>query len=298
MSFFHPKKYKLKNTESSIVFKIPIGIPRHNNFTEDNLNTFRDNLEARTDVITPTSATSYQYKFQKTFLTFEELKQIKRTYFNSPIVVEKYKLVFFWNEKSGCSTWKHILQYLSGINVTHPEMTVHNPKKNGLKYLCDYSDKEVSFMILNNSWTKAAFVREPRERILSTYFNKVLHANTLWQLCRERSKSFNVFLHVIKTCNDEHWESQVRAPRWLYQQMLIGTMSDFTHFTESLLKKIGAWTTDIRTKLANFRYSPHATNASKRLLHFYNDTKLQDIIFDLYKDDYEVFGFDKKYFQK
>ena len=34
----------------------------------------------------------------------QEIKKLKRTFISSfPIVVPKYKLIFFWNEKSGCT---------------------------------------------------------------------------------------------------------------------------------------------------------------------------------------------------
>lgn len=238
---------------------------------------------------------SLQITKVRTNLSKDELGMIKRGFYVSPIVNKKYKLILFWNEKSACTYWKRIMQFLEGLNLTALKGEVHNPYENGLTYLYDYSDENVTSMILDNTWTKVAFVREPRERILSCFFDKVLREPHFKLKCNKTITSFEVFLNEIKTCKDPHWESQVRAPIWLYKNMFIGKMSNITDFTVDLLKKIGAYTTDIQSKLREFRKAHYASNAGSILQQYYNDTKLEDTIFDMYKDDYEVFGFDKNY---
>lgn len=53
-------------------------------------------------------------------------------------------------------------------------------------------------MMYDKSWIKAAFVREPRERILSAYLNKVVDENALIEFCNEYSKTFAGFLKSNK----------------------------------------------------------------------------------------------------
>lgn len=235
----------------------------------------------------------YLQNIQRKTLTTSELQQIKGHYGSSPVVIEKYKLIFFFNEKSACTTWKNFLLQLSGNKVRLEN--VHNPRINKLKYLSYYNNKAVSSMILNSSWTKAAFVREPRARLLSCFLEKVLNNDFFWKVCGVHTKSFTKFLHIIQKCKESHWQSQVRAPKWLYKKMIIGTMSNITDFTIALLKRIGAWDNN-KSLLNNFRRSPHAKNASEKLREYYNSTDIQDTIFDMYKQDYEVFGFEKQYF--
>ncbi|CAC5423380.1 CHST9 [Mytilus coruscus] len=231
-------------------------------------------------------------------LTKEELHQIKRyTYYSSPIVVTKYKLIFFWNEKSGCTYWKSLLQFIQGLH----NKEVHDPRRNGLTNLMQFKDNEITDMMFNEAWTKAVFVREPRERILSSFLEKGLNNACMMDICRRPAvKSFSEFLTLIKHCKDVHWSSQVKLPRYLYKNTMIGRMPDIYTFTEKLLTKIGAWHDTVKDWLHSKeqlkRTRPHATSAREKLFQYYNDTKTQDIIFEMYADDYEVFKFDKKYF--
>ncbi|VDI00676.1 Hypothetical predicted protein [Mytilus galloprovincialis] len=231
-------------------------------------------------------------------LTQKELQQIKRyTHYSSPIVVPKYRLIFFWNEKSGCSYWKTLLQFIQGLKNEE----VHDPRRNGLTYLMQFKDTEITDMMFSNSWTKAVFVREPRERMLSSFLDKGLD-NTYMKLnCRRPAvKSFSEFLKLIKQCNDVHWSSQVKLPRYFYKNTMIGKMPDIYTFTQNLLKKIGAWNDNVRywlhSKEQLERSRHHATSARDKLFQYYSDTKTQNIIFEMFSDDYEVFKFDKKYF--
>ncbi|XP_071144951.1 carbohydrate sulfotransferase 9-like [Mytilus edulis] len=231
-------------------------------------------------------------------LTKVELRQIKRyTHYSSPIVVSKYKLIFFWNEKVGCTYWKSLLQFIQGIK----NKEVHDPRRNGLTYLIQFKDNDVTDMMFNEAWIKAVFVREPRERVLSAFLDKGLNNSLMMDLCgRPSVKSFPEFLAVIKLCKDVHWSSQVKLPRHLYKNTMIGKMPDIDKFTENLLTKIGAWNDTVKDWLHSKeqfgRARPHATSARQKLLQYYNDTKSQDIIFEMYTDDYKVFNFDKKYF--
>ncbi|CAG2191321.1 CHST9 [Mytilus edulis] len=230
------------------------------------------------------------------WLSKVDLKQITRTWYQSPIVVTKYKLIFFWNEKAGCTYWKKLLQVIQGLENNE----VHHPDFNGLSYLINYKDNEITEMMFDDSWTKAVFVREPRERILSCYLEKGLDNAHMMNNCAQTVKSFIEFLNLTKTCKDPHWSSQVRAPKYFYKNMMIGKMPDILTFTEKLLTKIGAWNESVKdwiySKDRKNKTRYHARKAEDKLFQYYNDTKTQDIIFEKYADDYDVFNFEKKYF--
>lgn len=59
----------------------------------------------------------------------QEIKKLKRTFTSSPIVVPKYKLIFFWNEKSGCTYWKRLFQHIQGIHLKKCHQSYSQPKK-------------------------------------------------------------------------------------------------------------------------------------------------------------------------
>ncbi|XP_063425371.1 uncharacterized protein LOC134708651 [Mytilus trossulus] len=209
------------------------------------------------------------------------------------IVVPKYQLIFFWSEKSACTYWKRILQFIQGINRT----ILHDPRS-GLKTLDMFSNCKIMEIMSNEQWVKAAFVREPRERILSSYLDKGQHRHVMNEVCQiNRTLSFNEFLEIIKQCNDGHWSKQLRAPEYFYKQMMVGKFSHISSFTEKLLKRIGAWNEKVANWITSSKhiYQPHATNSKNKLLAYYNNTKSQDLIFNLFSDDYRVFGYDRTY---
>jgi hypothetical protein len=72
-------------------------------------------------------------------------------------------------------------------------------------------------------------------------------------------------------------------------------------FTERLLRKIGAWNKNINLFLNSTAFATqtrsHATDAKNRITQHYN-RHLEDVIFNIYKHDYDVFGFDRTYISK
>ena len=48
----------------------------------------------------------------------------------------------------------------------------HNPSYNGLKYLSGYPLKKALEMLTDQEWTRAIFVRDPKEHFLSAYLDK------------------------------------------------------------------------------------------------------------------------------
>ena len=50
----------------------------------------------------------------------------------------------------------------------------HISPQNGLKVLTDYSLQEANEMLTSEKWTRAMFVRDPKERVLSAYCKCVM----------------------------------------------------------------------------------------------------------------------------
>lgn len=68
------------------------------------------------------------------------------------MVVPKYKLIFFWNSKSGGTKLINLLQYIQGLNITGP--AAQNPRTNGLTHLAEFDLKNVVKMFLINLGSK------------------------------------------------------------------------------------------------------------------------------------------------
>jgi hypothetical protein len=101
----------------------------------------------------------------------------------APIVVEKYKLLFFTIPKVGCTVWKQLFRRVAGYadwqihqdgKNNAKKQLPHSPSQNGLTYLYHYPPDKADFMLTDPSWTRAIFVRDPKERLLSAYLDKAV----------------------------------------------------------------------------------------------------------------------------
>jgi len=123
-----------------------------------------------------------------------------------------------------------------------------------LKYLADYAIDEAELMLTNKQWTRAIFLRDPKERVLSAFLNKAAPSNyfknsccqrkyrrneILVDQCAEDGKIFKNFLSISMSCMDKHW---------LPQSSIVGKFLPFINFvgyfetlqldTEKLLRSL------------------------------------------------------------
>jgi hypothetical protein len=185
-----------------------------------------------------------------------------------------------------------------------------NPAKNGLKYLYDYDRKTASHMLESDEWTKAVFVREPKDRFLSAYLDKAFHPTYLmdkccWeqpQGCVENARaSAQGFLNLIKFCSDAHWNplyKRMEPKYWKYLNF-VGHMETLEQDAKRLLIKIGAWDKYGKSGFGDdgkesffFDSSSvkHATNATQKLKS-YLSTELVTELEDFYAPDYKIDAF-------
>ena len=100
----------------------------------------------------------------------------------------------------------------------------HNPRKNGLTYLYHYRVADALTILTHPDWTRAIFVRDPKERTLSAFLDKAARKNGNYvqrHCCNNRKEStcgeeandsFLGFLRVVeeRCCCDPHWKSQTK----------------------------------------------------------------------------------------
>lgn len=94
-------------------------------------------------------------------------------------VEDKHKILYCEVPKAGCSNWKRILMVLNGLassayNISHD--TVHYGKH--LKTLDSFDLKGVHMRL--STYTKAVFVRDPMERLVSAFRDKFEHPNSYY----------------------------------------------------------------------------------------------------------------------
>ena len=225
----------------------------------------------------------------------------------NPIVVPEYKLIFFPMPKVACTEWKMIMQRMMGMSNDERYGHVHIQETNGLTYLKDYSLEKIHEMLLNDEWTKAVFVREPKQRILSAFLDKYFnHPGSFDMRCceilsgqkQEECKRklteddytghFSHFLHLASTdCKDEHWNPQVDNLDLGYWRTInfVGYFENMSADVQLLLSSLSssktgetAWNKYGRTGWGENGTSPflgrnsakHSTGASDKMGKYYS----------------------------
>lgn len=172
----------------------------------------------------------------------------------SPIVIEKYKLIFFSMPKIGGTIWKQACRRMMGLRDWHEiggdKGLPHDPEKNGLKYLYDYPIGEAEAMFKSEEWTKAIFTRSPKDRFLSVY-NEMSHD---WEQvdrrccphepgCSTALQTISGLLDLAENCYSAHWipiTNRMEEKYWPYINF-VGLLENAREDSQKLLEKIGAW---------------------------------------------------------
>lgn len=251
---------------------------------------------------------------------------------NAPIVIESHKLIFFTIPKVACTEFKKLFRRMEGYadwQIENNEIP-HSPYANGLNYLYHYKPSEADFILTNPSWTRAIFVREPKERLLSAYLDKIegnhsyyvrKHCCTLpslrellqcdlfgqedkQQMLRSPAVSFAEFLSdVYIPCKDPHWRPQAkRMPKnyWRYINFVGHLDERVQDDAKRLLLQIGAWDQFGARgwpsgAIFAENHASHATSAKENIQRYYTP-ELSQLVEALIKVDYEstILGFTKR----
>lgn len=109
-----------------------------------------------------------------THMSGEEL--LARPFAARIIVSEKSRLVYCPVPKAASSNWKFLIRKFEGLDDYDDMARAHLPATSGLRYLTDYSPREVESLVADPSFFKFAFVRDPYARAVSCYMDKFLNA--------------------------------------------------------------------------------------------------------------------------
>lgn len=220
----------------------------------------------------------------------------------SPIVVEKYKLLFFTIPKVACTVMKHLLVRMTKNNntLTLGDSFVHDPSKNGLKYLHHYSIQDANAMLTGSDWTRAILVRDPKERILSAYLDKGKRRNASYiqRHCGHAVDSFEQFVsYTIPNCTDAHWMPEsFRMEREIWPYInFVGHVETAEDDIRKLLRRLGAYQEYGATGWGPYQNASifatpksvrHATGANQLMKQYYTP-ELEKRVEEIYRVDYD-----------
>lgn len=257
-----------------------------------------------------------------------------REWWEKPVVIEEYKLIFFTIPKVACTEWKLLFHRMMGHSFNLPGKgdiyKIQDPKYNKLKTLDNYPLWRAQNMMNDPDYIKSIFVREPKERILSAFLNKFVQDKDYFRTkccniyampnkedrdeCDEKmnQKDFSYFLTKTQHCFDPHWEaqSQVIDSKWWPKVSFVGYMNNLEQDAKQLLSslissqdnrtawdKVGkdGWGQNGTSSFMKKNQAKHAQSARSRLLKYYTP-RLEKFVEDKWKADWncDYFHFEKK----
>ncbi|XRB17710.1 fucosyltransferase [Pseudoscourfieldia marina] len=148
---------------------------------------------------------------------------------NVPVVVERYKLVFFTTPGVAQTEFEQLLRRMSPD--TSDELT----------YLDAYPFETAFAMLRNDSWTKAIFFRSPVNRFVSGYSATKVNEDTDMDLGTFVSKVERGWSHPSQA----YWKSQCEyvhlCDAILPFMNFVGDFGNLANDTRRLLERVGAW---------------------------------------------------------
>jgi hypothetical protein len=228
----------------------------------------------------------------------------------APIVIESHKLVFFTVPKVGCTVWKQLFRRMMGYK-DWKHVSPHDPQTNGITYLWDYDITRATEIMNDPAYTKAIFVRDPKERLLSAYLEKAARGDSQAladiccpdRSCLKHAKTFQDFIRFSQTeCKgNAHWlpQSQRMEQKFWDKIDFVGHMDTAALDAKRLLRRIGAWKQYGKKGWGSGKFIfesvstvNHATSSSaeesrNRLEQYYTPV-LDSVVERIYENDYRL----------
>jgi len=154
-------------------------------------------------------------------------------------VLEEHKLAIFNIPKNNFSLVLRLALRMMG-RADWKECP--NPKAN-VKYLSHFSPAEAARIMRDGAWTKAVFLNEPQQRLLSVYLDLVACSDYFEKKFGEQPRDFAAFVAASQTHADPHWASQTDhiGDKWWGEINFVGTLANAEGDMEQLLRRVGAW---------------------------------------------------------
>ena len=268
----------------------------------------------------------YRSMPNKTNVTVEQNDTIHRYRWTSPYVIRSHKLIFFSVPKNGCTAWKMLFRRMMGYEDWSTRMP-HDEQTNGLLHMSDISIEEATSIMNSPNWTRAIFLRDPKERYLSAYLDKAHRKDggllknfngikgSFFNVCKEHipmylnsSQTLQDFLYFTERCSDGHWNPQFEVMEEKYWSTIdfVGHLETADVDAKALLQRIGAWEefgasgwgndgtgTFPSKKLDLGKNKTHYRRTSEKLAQFFSP-QIESLVEERYAMDYAFFGFENQ----
>lgn len=241
----------------------------------------------------------------------------KREFEYSIHISKRNSYIYFEVPKVASSTTKLKLQQIeaktAGLPPISEEMSsIHNKKQSLLLSPSEIGFNKFFQMLDDVSVFKFTFVRNPYTRILSAFLSKIQGANSPHRkkitqildigICS--NPTFKQFLSAVsiqsKYNMDSHWRPQTdQLFNGLITFNFVGKFEKFEQDLNQVIQKIlsdnSNKNTLINKDIYSIKFKGRKTNSKQKIIEFY-DSDCQHIVKNIYKSDFENFGYSEKLF--
>ena len=213
-------------------------------------------------------------------------------------VLPERRIIFVTNPKVASSTIKSTLWrwHLRNPDYEFGRNEIHNKKKSPFGSPHDFDFREFMSNINCQAYFRMCFVRNPYTRLLAFYLDKIVKRRE--SLVLENLGFSNdepvTFSALVARISERTWHDADRHYRAQTENLLWGDiLYDFTGRFESFSTEMDrlALSFDFHFRDYLFVRRRHATQAETHLHEFYT-CELQERVHDLYRSDFEAFGYD------
>lgn len=239
----------------------------------------------------------------------------------SPVVIEKYKLVFFTVAGVGDDEWRRLFRRMMGISnwkdenpssLLQPQQQQQQQKFDGLTRLYDYNLTHASYIMTSPDYTRAMFVRDPRARLVDAYQRYVQPTRGRYvhdtccggsDVCGD-ANDFKTFAYTATFCDTSYWRPQSRRmePRYFAHLDFVGKYNSIQGDSKKLLQRLGVWEEFGMSgwgEDGTDRIFAHVPRLDKTTLsHYYTYTDgVEDVSAPLFHSDYSLrrFGISREW---
>ncbi|SEN43911.1 sulfotransferase family protein [Halomonas caseinilytica] len=237
----------------------------------------------------------------KSVITSRHVEERKRwgDYQNNTNISLVNKYIYFAVDKVANSTIKHYLFSKEYAPVNKSILDLYDPRCSPLlsPYQLPYTPHE---LLVESDLYKFAFVRDPYSRILSCYLDRVLTQTSrpsreFRRALKKEEFDFKDFVSVIckqsSSIQNSHWRLQA-------DDILFDLVNfDFVGKIENLEEDLAAVNSkifggDLDRNILKGNFSPKKTSAKDKVAEYYTQEML-DMVYDSYRKDFELFGYEK-----
>jgi hypothetical protein len=240
--------------------------------------------------------------------TYKPLSERERSEVNRRLNVDdKYKLIFCYVPKAGCTSWKGVFLVMSGKRTLQSLESgiggrgIHTPKN--FRFLSSYKSSPEREKRLN-TYTKFIVTREPLSRLVSGYVDKLAKPNNpvgepVRRAISQQGRipvTFGGFARYVSDFSEkrgsrklnEHWRPQTQlCEPCIIDYDYYSTINTASEDADFILRLAGA---------PEWLHFPHlhtknSTARAKNYLAELTPSLLQKVL-SVYKDDYKFYGYD------